>query len=214
MERQLTPRGQERRRQLIEYATQRFAQNGYHPTSVAEIVTGLGVGKGVFYWYFQSKEELFTEILREAMVDLRRTQQRAIADVDDPVRRIALGMRASIRWSAEHREFHQLTQFAATEQRFRPTLRKGQEVAVQDTVKHVRDGIERGVIRDLDPETIAHAILGITTQLVRQHIHERGDSPDEVADAAVALALEGFGVPADRTPHRSGRGRSEVAPVG
>src|SRR5205085_6261795 len=59
MERRLTARGKERRQQLMEFAAARFAEGGYHPTSVAEIVQGLGVGKGVFYWYFDSKEELF-----------------------------------------------------------------------------------------------------------------------------------------------------------
>ena len=52
MNRRLTSRGKERRRQLMDHATGLFADNGYHPTSVAEIVQGLGVGKGVFYWYF------------------------------------------------------------------------------------------------------------------------------------------------------------------
>ncbi len=56
MTRRLTQRGQERRRQLLDFAIARFAENGYHPTSVAEIVQGLGVGKGVFYWYFESKD--------------------------------------------------------------------------------------------------------------------------------------------------------------
>ena len=53
-ERRLTPRGQERRDQIIAFATARFASHGYHPTSVADIVDGLGVGNGVFYWYFDS----------------------------------------------------------------------------------------------------------------------------------------------------------------
>src|SRR5690554_5618804 len=101
-QRRLTPRGLERRQQLMAYAAQRFAETGYHPTSVAEIVEGLGVGKGVFYWYFSSKEELFLEILREAQRDLRRAQQRAISGLDDPVQRIAEGIRASIAWSAAH----------------------------------------------------------------------------------------------------------------
>ena len=48
-ERKLTPRGRDRRQSLIAYATKRFAENGYHPTSVADIVDGVGVGKGVFY---------------------------------------------------------------------------------------------------------------------------------------------------------------------
>jgi len=56
-------------------AAARFAERGYHPTSVAEIVRAIGVGKGVFYWYFSSKEELFLEILKEAQTDLRRRQQ-------------------------------------------------------------------------------------------------------------------------------------------
>jgi AcrR family transcriptional regulator len=28
-----------------------FASEGFHATSVAKLVDGLGVGKGVFYWY-------------------------------------------------------------------------------------------------------------------------------------------------------------------
>jgi len=199
MNRRLTQRGQERRRQLLDYATVRFAENGYHPTSVAEIVTGLGVGKGVFYWYFQSKEELFLEILKEAQTDLRRTQQQAIADVDDPIRRIELGIRATTNWSGAHRDFYKLTQFAATEERFAPALRKGQEIAIRDTVKHVNDGINRGLIRDIDPDYIAHAILGLTSQLVRTFIHERGESPEGVADAAIAFILDGI-LSGDRAP--------------
>ena len=73
MARRLTTRGRERRTQLMDYAARRFAENGYHPTSVAEIVQGMGVGKGVFYWYFSSKEELLSEILRDAHLQLRRT---------------------------------------------------------------------------------------------------------------------------------------------
>ena len=192
MNRRLTERGRERRRQLMDYATARFAEAGYHPTSVAEIVTGLGVGKGVFYWYFESKEELFLEILREAMVDLRRTQQQLIIDEDDPVRRIELGIRATARWSAAHRDFHKLTQFAATEERFRPALRKGQDIAVADTVKHVNEGIVRGEIRDTDPAYIAHAIIGITTQLVNRFIHDQDTDADEVADIACAFVLDGI----------------------
>ena len=56
----------------MDFAARRFAENGYHPTSVAEIVEGMGVGKGVFYWYFSSKEALLVEILREAQYDLRQ----------------------------------------------------------------------------------------------------------------------------------------------
>jgi AcrR family transcriptional regulator len=192
MNRRLTQRGKERRRQLMEHAATRFAENGYHPTSVAEIVQGLGVGKGVFYWYFSSKEELLLEILRDAQQDLRRRQQQAIGDEQDPVARIERGIRASMAWLAEHRQLMTLFQFAATEERFAPTLRRGQEVALADVVPHVKEGIVAGRIRDADPELLAHAILGVINHLARAFILERGEPPDEVADAAVTFALGGL----------------------
>ncbi len=114
MRRKLTQRGRDRRRQLMTCAASLFAERGYHPTSVADIVQSLGVGKGVFYWYFSSKEELLAEILREGHQDLRRRQQAAIGDEPDPIVRIERGVRASMEWFRDHRHFFTLFQFAAT----------------------------------------------------------------------------------------------------
>jgi AcrR family transcriptional regulator len=190
--RRLTARGRDRRRQLMEFATARFADNGYHPTSVAEIVQGLGVGKGVFYWYFPSKEELFLEILRDAQRQLRHRQQLAIGDEPDPVKRIEAGIRASMAWFSENRRLVNLFQFAASEARFAAAIRRGQDVAVNDVVRHVKDGIVEGRIHDADPYLLSHATLGVTVHLARTFIHERNMAADEVADAAVAFCLEGL----------------------
>jgi AcrR family transcriptional regulator len=192
MNRRLTQRGKERRRQLMEFAAQRFAERGYHPTSVAEVVQGMGVGKGVFYWYFSSKEELFLEILRDAQHELRRRQQQAFGDEDDPIRRIELGIRASMVWLSENRHLFTLLQFAVSEERFAPSLKRGQDVAVADVAKHVKDAIAAGRIRDADPIWLSHAILGVTNQLARTFIFEKGEHPDLVADAAVAFCLDGL----------------------
>lgn len=176
----------------MEYAAVRFAEQGYHPTSVAEIVEGLGVGKGVFYWYFSSKEELFLEILREAQLDLRRAQQAAIEGETDTVRRIELGIRASLRWSAEHREVNKLFQLAQTEESFAPALRRGGEVAANDIIRIVKEGMGDGSIRDGDPVMMAHAVLGVTAYLAHIFVYEQEQSPDPVADEAVAFCLEGL----------------------
>ncbi len=174
------------------FAAARFAEQGYHPTSVSEIVTGLGVGKGVFYWYFDSKEQLFLEILRDAQTDLRRKQQQAIADEPDPILRIEKGLRASLAWSEAHRDHNKLIQFAASESTFTNALRRGQDIAVADVVKHVKDAIAQGRIRDADPDVLAHAMVGVTGHLARIYIYERGESADSVADAAVAFCLHGL----------------------
>ena len=192
MDRKLTARGRDRRRQLMDFAARRFAENGYHPTSVAEIVQGMGVGKGVFYWYFSSKEELFAQILSDAQHDLRRRQQQAIGDEPDPVRRIELGIRASMDWMAENRHLLTLFQFAASEERFVDAMRRGQDVSVDDVVRHVKEGIVAGRIRDADPLVLTHAILGVTNSLARQFVFARNDSPQSVADSAVSFCLEGL----------------------
>jgi AcrR family transcriptional regulator len=194
--RRLTQRGKDRRRQLMDYAARRFAENGYHPTSVAEIVQGMGVGKGVFYWYFSSKEELFGEILKEAQTDLRRRQQQAIADDEDPVDRIEAGIRATMSWLAENRHLAGLFQFAASEERFAPALRRGQEVAVGDIVRHVKEGIVAGRIRDTDPLVLSHAILGVTNHLARTFVFERDEAADAVADAVIGFCRDGLLGPA------------------
>jgi AcrR family transcriptional regulator len=190
--RRLTQRGKDRREQLIEFARKRFAEQGYHPTSVSEIVSGLGVGKGVFYWYFDSKEELFLEILRDAQTDLRRRQQQAIADEEDPVKRIELGLRASMAWSEANRDHNKLIQFAATESAFGEALRRSQDIAVADVVKHVKEAMAAGRVRDTDPDMLAHAMVGVAGHLTRTFIYERGEPAEAVADATVAFCLHGL----------------------
>ncbi len=192
--RRLTQRGKERRAQLLAYATTRFAQDGYHPTSVADIVDGIGVGKGVFYWYFSSKEELFVEILRTSQKDMRRRQQRVIDDVDDPVRRVELGIRAGVAWLAEHNDLRRLFEFARTESTFKAAMRAGQSVLVADAVVHLKEAIVDGRIPERDPEALALAILGVSNQLTNVYIDERGEGAEMVADLVVDFCMHGMGV--------------------
>ena len=191
MERRLTPRGEDRKRQLMDFAAHRFAERGFHPTSVAEIVAGIGVGKGVFYWYFASKEELLLEILTEAQTDIRRAQQAVCAPEPDPLRRIEKGIRASMHWLDRNRHLCTLIQFASSEETFAPAIRRGDEVAVADVVRHLREAIDTGRIAETDPEVLASCILGVTDTLARVHLIHRGVAPDVVADAAISFCFEG-----------------------
>lgn len=192
MRRKLTPRGRERRDQLMRRASRLFAEQGYHPTSVADIVESLGVGKGVFYWYFSSKEELLVEILKSSHLELRRRQQAAIGDEPDPLARIERGIRASLAWFREHRDYFSIIQFAATDETFAPVLRRNREIALADTIRHLKDAIVAGRIPDQDPELLAHAIHGVVDQLTRRYLVERDEPVEAVAAAAVSFCLGGL----------------------
>jgi AcrR family transcriptional regulator len=192
MRRKLTQRGKDRRLQLMEHAAKLFAERGYHPTSVADIVESLGVGKGVFYWYFSSKEELLSEILRESHQALRRRQQQAIGDEPNPVVRIELGIRASIEWFLEHRKSFTLFQFAASDERFAPVLRRNHDVAIADTVRHIKEAIVDGLIADQNPEMLAESMVGAINQLTQTYVFERSEPVDRTSEAAVAFCLHGL----------------------
>jgi AcrR family transcriptional regulator len=192
MPRKLTQRGRERREQLITCAARLFAERGYHTTSVSDIVEALGVGKGVFYWYFSSKEALLAELLKASNHDLRKRQQQAIGDEPDPLRRIELGIRATLVWFREHREYFAIIEFAATDETFAPVLRRNREIAIGDTIRHLKDGIVEGRIVDEDPEMLAHAIHGVVSELTRHYLLERSDDVDRVAALAVSFCLGGL----------------------
>jgi AcrR family transcriptional regulator len=56
------------KRELIrEAGVKIFSQKGFHKTKIEEIAQEAGIGKGTVYEYFQSKEQLFKEIIREEM---------------------------------------------------------------------------------------------------------------------------------------------------
>ena len=95
-------------------------------------------------------------------------------------------------WSEAHRDHNKLIQFAATEATFAGALRRGQDIAVGDVVKHVKEAIALGRIRDADPDMLAHAMVGVASHLTRTFIYERGEPADVVADAAVAFCLDGI----------------------
>lgn len=49
---------------IIQEAIKRFAHFGYKKTIIDEIVRSVGIAKGTFYLYFQSKEQLFMECMK------------------------------------------------------------------------------------------------------------------------------------------------------
>lgn len=176
----------------MDHATRCFAAGGYHPTSVAEICDGLGVGKGVFYWYFASKEELFLAILREGQRGLRRHQLAAVEGEDDPVDRLACAIRAGVRWSAEHQDLLRLLRFAMTEQQFAPALKAGRAVAVADAASMVKDAMTEGRIPESDPDMLANAVVGVTYQLAGVYLLDSDTDPEHVADIAATFCLRGL----------------------
>ncbi len=189
--RKLTSRGRDRRFALINTATQLFAKQGYHPTSVQDIVEALGVGKGVFYWYFPSKDELLKEILRASLFDLRTTQEKAIGDSDNPLERLERGIRASVGWYANNQDLLRVTLFCFTEQQFARSLLKGRRISIADTAQHVSDAAEQGLIAPCDATLVATGIIGVIDELGRSIAFGGQKHSAELEQFAVDMCLHG-----------------------
>ncbi|GAA0272896.1 TetR/AcrR family transcriptional regulator [Cryptosporangium japonicum] len=54
-----------RRRQILDAAAVCFARDGFHRTSMQDIVRECGISAGLVYRYFAGKDEMIAEIVRE-----------------------------------------------------------------------------------------------------------------------------------------------------
>ena len=192
-ERKLTKRGSQRREQVLEAAAALFATQSYHGTTVGDVCDTLGVGKGVFYWYFESKESLFSELLETSLLRLRRAQHAAIDDTEDPLRRLEQGIRASIDFFRNDPEVLSLIRIAGRYEEFQGLLDKGQQVVVADTAVHLKEGMAKGVIRSGDPDLMAHGILGAIFHFVEVYLEPTDETETRpgLADEAIRFCLHG-----------------------
>jgi AcrR family transcriptional regulator len=177
MERRLTDQGRERKHQLLDAAATLFATRGYGPTRVVDICQAAGVAKGLFYWYFDTKEALFAELVRSMRLSLRRTQARAMAASDDPVVQLRLGTEASVLFMAEHSAYFSLLEIERTDERVAPVLREGTDVYSRDVRRLITEAQRIGAVPDdLDADL---ASLGIVATVSSFGHHVRSGRIDE-----------------------------------
>jgi AcrR family transcriptional regulator len=64
-----------RRKQILDAATQVFAEKGFHRATIKEIARGAGIADGTIYTYFASKTEVLLGILHRLNESAQREQQ-------------------------------------------------------------------------------------------------------------------------------------------
>ena len=159
-ERRLTDQGRERKQQLLDAAADLFADRGYGPTRVVDICQRAGVAKGLFYWYFDTKEALFADLVRSMRLKLRRAQAAAMVDADDPIDRLRRGTEASVHFMSEHRSWFALLGSAGSDHRMAPVLSEGGDIYRSDVERIIRDAQETGMIPEqLDPRLASLGVL-------------------------------------------------------
>jgi len=152
-----------RREAIIDTSARVFARRGYHATGIIELCAANDLGKGAFYHYIGSKEELLAAIHDRVMDEVLGGAERVAEAGGSPSHQLAMlgdelldviGRYPDHVWVFLH-EFPALTDERA--ETFRERRR-----AYEERVEAVLSaGIESGEFRDLDPRLTALAWLGM-----------------------------------------------------
>ncbi len=97
----------EKRTLIMETSLKLFAEQGFHATSISQITKKAGISKGLVYNYFESKNEILSEIMKWAFeniysnFDFKKDGRLTIVE-------FVSFIRFSLRSSAENRTFWKL----------------------------------------------------------------------------------------------------------
>lgn len=159
-ERRLTQGGRERRQQLLDSAVALFSSQGFGPTRVADICETAGVAKGLFYWYFDSKEALIADVVRTMRQQLRRAQATAMDFTADALTQLRQGAEASVQFMARHRAWFALLDMEASDPALTAAVDEGAGVYVADVERLIRRGQVDGSVVEGDPRLLAIGTVG------------------------------------------------------
>lgn len=160
MSRRLSDHGAERRQQIVDAAITLFADNGYSATRISDICDAAGVAKGLLYWYFDAKLDVFAEVVLTMRQRLRRAQAAAFTDDADALTRIGQGARASVRFMAEHAGYYALVNVERNDPDVSRTLRQTGDVYFDDVIALIEQAQSEGTVIDVSPRQLAVGVLG------------------------------------------------------
>jgi AcrR family transcriptional regulator len=156
-----------RRSELIAAAQQLFYSKGYERTSVNDIVEKVGVAKGTFYHYFDSKTAVLEAIINETIAQVVAKLQEIIADETlTAIPKWQKALQNSNDWKFKHKdEVLEAGRLLQTEEnillRYKLRIETSKAVASEMT-KILEQGVEEGVFDvQFIPETAEIMVANI-----------------------------------------------------
>lgn len=187
----------ERRDAIVDTSARVFARRGYHATGIAELCEVNGFGKGAFYYYIGSKEELLAAIHDRVMDEVMLGADRVLQAGGSPSAQLAMLGEELLDvihrypnhvWVFLH-EFPALT--AERADKFR-TRRRGYERRVEAVLQA---GVDSGEFRDIDPWLTARAWLGMHNYTYLWLKADGTVSARDVAQPFAEIFIRGIGSP-------------------
>lgn len=163
-----------RRQQILDAAQLCFSREGFHQTSMADIVRQSGLSHGAIYLYFQTKDDLI-----EALADDRHRYERMLLATAEAASDPLAGLNAIVQaFAAElavgtHEEARRVAVQSWAEAlrnpRVHATAVEGVEIAIAAIVRVLREGQAQGRFDEaIDPAAFARVLIALYQGLILQ----------------------------------------------
>ena len=188
----------ERRREaILRAASALFSRQGYHSTSVADVIAAAGISRGTFYLYFDHKDSLFLELIEQFIQRIMEVMEVVDADGPDPTFEIYENVRRVVDVVFDYQD---LTVLVLREdlglnpevdeklKRFYGFVREMVEGALQN-------GARLGLIRKVNEPIVATALIGAIKEVFLHHLvsaPDRAPSRQELAESLLDFGLRGL----------------------
>lgn len=185
-----------RRAQLLQCAKAVFAERGYHAAGIADIIAAAGVARGTFYFHFESKRQIFDEILDNLLADIDR--RIAVIEVGaaaaPPLEQLRANLERVLSLILEDRHLVEILLFQAVglDHDCQRKLDRFYQSVLGQIESALRMGMMMGMVRVCDPRVAAAAILGAIQGIVAETARqEQGRELDGIVDQILAFGLHG-----------------------
>lgn len=199
----MTAKRRAKRQAIFDAAAGRFAQHGYHAARMQDIADDLGLQKAALYYYFDSKEALLVELIRER-VGLALEAVTAIALSDSgPDEKIDDAVLTHLRVFNQHADLYtifnseKLHSVSPEAARIVDDLGRSYERRWEEMLD---EGVRAGDFRqDLDIPVTVKAVLGMLNNTLTWYSPTGRLDVESLAERYVALIRSGVtGVPGAR----------------
>lgn len=158
----------DRKQEVLNAATKSFSLYGYKATTMDQVARLANVGKGTIYTFFKNKEELFDEIINKLITDM----ENAATDAINPTMSFQQNVHNALYKMLEFRLEHQLTIKLFQEERdigtpiVQEVMQKLEQSILLFMQEKIERAIEKGEIRQCDPEITAFILLKLYIALI------------------------------------------------
>ena len=185
-----TARGRETLRKLLDAAAKEFGERGFHDASISGITRRAGTALGSFYTYFDSKDAIFSELVRDMSAAVARTAAASIPSGSTGTAREREAFAAFLGFAREHKEIYRIideAEFADP-----AAYRAHYEGAASRIAARFDENVAGGTMAPGDNEVRAWAVMGMNVFLgLRFGVWSQDRPVAEVAAAAEALLRDG-----------------------